>query len=100
MELLAASAVIRMFWNVPRGTFPPEVADEPPDVSASVFLRSENDSNAAAIGLALRLSELLPAGTAALPPEEPRSRESSRDWVLSTPGAICFVAASAVPPDR
>jgi len=34
---------------------------------------------AAAIGLALRLSELLPASVAAFPPDEPRSTESSRD---------------------
>ena len=41
-------------------------------MSVSLFLRSENDLNAAAIGLALRLSELLP-GAVALPPDEPRS---------------------------
>ena len=31
--------------------------------------------------------------------DEPRSRESSRDCVLSTPGAICRVAVSAPAPD-
>src|SRR3569833_4363892 len=86
-----------MFWNVPRGTLPLEAADAP-DAPVSLFLRSQNDSNAAAIGLALRLSVLLPACVAALPADEPR--ESSLDWAPSTPGANCFVAASVVPPDR
>src|SRR5450432_7900 len=80
MELFGASAVIRRFWNLPRGAFPPEE-------SGSLLLRSENDSKAAAIGPAPRLSELPLAVVAALPLAEPRSRESIRDWALSHPGS-------------
>src|SRR5689334_498687 len=76
-------------------------AEEPPAVSASLLLRSANDSKAAAIGLLLRLSDPLPVDVPLLPLNEPpRSRESSRDCVPSTPGASCFVAASAAPLDR
>src|SRR5262249_23584158 len=101
--LFVASAVIRRFWNVPRCMLPPEPADEPPAVSASLLLRSANDSKAAAIGLLLRLSDPLPLDVPPLPfpLDEPRSSESSRDWAPSTPGASCLVALSAVPaPDR